>query len=89
MIYDAVSASDIFAPGNEVGPFIWKDFLPAALKSQTIVPAPEALIVGEQLRSVQLGLDTQKKGVGRQRTKGRDIVHLIDGAAGNIMRTVS
>lgn len=62
-----ISASDIFAPGNEVGPFIWKEFLPAALKSQTIVPAPEALIVGEQLRSVQLGLDTQKKGVSAQK----------------------
>ncbi|KAM3422235.1 hypothetical protein BST61_g2600 [Cercospora zeina] len=56
-----ISATNIFT--NEVGPFIWKEFLPAALKSKTIVPYPEPQIVGEELRSVQLGLDTQKKGV--------------------------
>lgn len=56
-----VSATDIFT--NDVGPFIWREFLPAALKSKTIVPAPESQIVGEELRSVQLGLDTQRKGV--------------------------
>ncbi|PPJ57800.1 hypothetical protein CBER1_00132 [Cercospora berteroae] len=56
-----ISASNIFT--NDVGPFIWKDFLPAALKLKQIVPAPEPQIVGEELRSVQLGLDTQKRGV--------------------------
>ncbi|SMQ55135.1 unnamed protein product [Zymoseptoria tritici ST99CH_3D7] len=60
----AISATDIFS--NEVGPYIWRDFLPKALKSDkkgAIVPKPDPKIVGEGLRSVQLGLDTQKKGV--------------------------
>ncbi|KAK4553427.1 hypothetical protein LTR86_009484 [Recurvomyces mirabilis] len=57
----SISSSAIFT--NEVGPYIWREFLPKALESGTIVPAPEPLIVGEELRSVQLGLDTQKKGV--------------------------
>lgn len=34
-----------------------------ALDEGTIVPKPDPQIVGEELRSVQLGLDTQKKGV--------------------------
>jgi NADPH:quinone reductase-like Zn-dependent oxidoreductase len=56
-----VSSSTIF--NNEVGPYIWRKFLPQALKSGTIVPAPDPLVVGEELRSVQLGLDKQKAGV--------------------------
>ena len=56
-----VGSSAIF--GNDVGPYIWRDFLPKALDKGTIVPQPEPLIVGEELRSVQAGLDRQKKGV--------------------------
>ncbi|KAK5125203.1 hypothetical protein LTR85_000879 [Meristemomyces frigidus] len=57
----SISSSSIFE--NEVGPYIWRKFLPKALESKTIVPAPEPLVVGEELRSVQLGLDKQKAGV--------------------------
>jgi hypothetical protein len=56
-----VQATSIFS--NDVGPAIWRDFLPKALQTGTIVPKPDPTIVGEELRSVQLGLDTQKKGV--------------------------
>lgn len=56
-----VSSSAIFS--NDVGPYIWRKFLPNALKKGTIVPAPDPLVVGEELRSVQLGLDKQKAGV--------------------------
>lgn len=48
---------------NDVGPYIWRKFLPIALDKGTVVPAPDPQIVGEELRSVQLGLDTQRKGV--------------------------
>ncbi|EMD00118.1 hypothetical protein BAUCODRAFT_30581 [Baudoinia panamericana UAMH 10762] len=57
----SISSSTIFS--NEVGPYIWRTFLPRALQTGTIVPAPDPKIVGEELRSVQLGLDKQKAGV--------------------------
>jgi hypothetical protein len=60
-----VSSSSIFT--NAVGPYIWREFLPKALENKTIVPAPEPLVVGEELRSVQLGLDKQKAGVSAQK----------------------
>ena len=37
--------------------------MPKALESGQLVPAPDPLVVGEELRSVQLGLDKQKAGV--------------------------
>ncbi len=52
---------------NDVGPYIWRDFLPKALDQGKILPKPDPLIVGEELRSVQLGLDKQKKGVSAQK----------------------
>lgn len=57
----AISSSGIF--NNDVGPYIWRKFLPKALQTGTIVPKPDPLCVGEELRSVQLGLDKQKAGV--------------------------
>jgi NADPH:quinone reductase-like Zn-dependent oxidoreductase len=59
----AIRSSDIFAPGNEVGPRIWRDYVPGALAKGLLVPAPEPLVVGQGLRSVQHGLDVQKRGV--------------------------
>ncbi|KAF2169534.1 hypothetical protein M409DRAFT_64648 [Zasmidium cellare ATCC 36951] len=61
----SISSSSIFT--NEVGPKIWREYLPKALKAGTIKPKPDPKIVGEELRSVQLGLDTQKKGVSAQK----------------------
>lgn len=37
--------------------------MPKALDKEILVPQPEPLIVGEELRSCQLALDTQKRGV--------------------------
>lgn len=56
-----VSAPSIFT--NDIGSKIWRDFLPKALKAGTIVPKPDPEIVGQNLKSVQAGLDAQKKGV--------------------------
>lgn len=60
---EAIKSTDIFKPGNEVGPRIWRDYVPGALAKGLLVPAPEAEVVGQGLRSVQHGLDVQKKGV--------------------------
>lgn len=56
-----VGAFTIFS--DEVGPQIWEGFLSKALRAGTVIPKPDPMIVGEELRSVQLGLDTQKRGV--------------------------
>jgi NADPH:quinone reductase-like Zn-dependent oxidoreductase len=48
---------------NEVGPAIYADFLPKALSDGRFVPAPEPLIVGTGLESVQAGFDAQVRGV--------------------------
>ena len=48
---------------NEVGKAIYEDFLPKALKAGTYVPAPEPLIAGKGLESVQAAVDLQQKGV--------------------------
>lgn len=59
----AIRSSDIFAPGNEVGPRIWRDYVPGALANGQLIPAPVPAVVGQGLRSVQHGLDAQKRGV--------------------------
>lgn len=48
---------------NDVGPAIYKDFLPEALSSGQFVPAPEPLVVGKGLEHVQKGMNMNKKGV--------------------------
>ena len=58
-----VSSSSIFEKDNPVGPYIWGKYLPKALSAKKILAKPDPLIVGEGLRSVQHGLDRQKKGV--------------------------
>lgn len=60
---EAIKSSDIFKEGNEVGGKIWREYVPGALEEGLLVPAPEPLVVGRGLRSVQHGLDVQKKGV--------------------------
>ena len=70
----AISAAAIFQPGNPVGPRIWTDYLPTALKYGGVVPKPDPLIVGSGLRSIQHGLDKQKAGVSAQKV----VVNKID-----------
>ncbi|RDW78321.1 hypothetical protein BP5796_06173 [Coleophoma crateriformis] len=44
-------------------PFVFEKFLQEALAKGIFIPAPEAVVVGSGLESVQLAMDTQKKGV--------------------------
>ncbi|RDW85958.1 zinc-binding alcohol dehydrogenase-containing protein cipB [Coleophoma crateriformis] len=47
----------------EVGKIIFEDFLPSALAKGTILPYPEARVVGSGWQSVQKALDMLQKGV--------------------------
>jgi NADPH:quinone reductase-like Zn-dependent oxidoreductase len=59
----AISSSSIFAEGNEVGPYIWREYLPRALSEGSIAAKSDPYVVGQGLRSIQHGLDKQKAGV--------------------------
>jgi NADPH:quinone reductase-like Zn-dependent oxidoreductase len=48
---------------NEVGPMLYADFLPKALAAGTYVAAPDPLVVGHGLESIQPAFDVQSKGV--------------------------
>lgn len=52
---------------NHVCKAIYEDFLPNALKQGAFVPAPEPLIAGEGLDSVQVAVDLQRKGISAQK----------------------
>lgn len=57
---------------NEVGKAIYEDFLPKALKSGAFVTAPEPLIVGKGLESIQDAVYLQAKG-----TSAKKVVVLL------------
>jgi NADPH:quinone reductase-like Zn-dependent oxidoreductase len=48
---------------NAVAAAVWGDFLPKALREGTFVPAPEPLVAGHGLESIQAGVDLLGKGV--------------------------
>lgn len=48
--------------GSGVGKAVFEDFLPKALESRSLVPAPEALIKGKGLESLQEAVDFQLTG---------------------------
>jgi NADPH:quinone reductase-like Zn-dependent oxidoreductase len=48
---------------NTIGPMLWKDFLPTALREGTHLPVPKPQIIGDGLEHVQAALDTLGKGV--------------------------
>lgn len=48
---------------NEVGPWIYVDFLPAALAAGIYKAAPEAVVVGEGLEQIPHAIDQLRKGV--------------------------
>lgn len=48
---------------NEVGPMIYREFLPSALESGQFRPAPEPEIVGHGLEVIPEALERQRKGV--------------------------
>lgn len=63
----AISSSDVFVEGSEaevVAGRVWGEWVPAALRrGGGLVAAPEPEVVGRGLRSVQKGLDVQRRGV--------------------------
>ncbi|KAI9692689.1 MAG: hypothetical protein M1820_009439 [Bogoriella megaspora] len=52
---------------NHVGKAIYEDFLPRALNAGVFVPAPQPVIVGKGLESVQAAVDLQRKGLSAQK----------------------
>jgi len=52
---------------NEVGPAIYETLLPRALANGRYQAAPDALVIGHGLASVQAALDTQRAGVSAQK----------------------
>ena len=63
---EGVTIKHIFAitiKDNEVGKAVYEDFLPKALEAGTYVPAPEPLIAGKGLESVQGAVELVQKGV--------------------------
>lgn len=75
----AISSSEVFKSkeGEEVARRVWGEFVPRALESGRLVAAPDARVVGRGLRSVQRGLDVQKKGV----SAAKVVVEGIEGDA--------
>jgi D-arabinose 1-dehydrogenase-like Zn-dependent alcohol dehydrogenase len=61
-----VEATHIFGTSlkdDEVGPMIYRDFLPQALATRTFVPAPSAKVLGHGLETLQAALEALKAGV--------------------------
>ena len=48
---------------NEVGPAIYRDFLPGALAAGRYVPSPRPTVVGSGLEQIQRAMDLQREGV--------------------------
>ncbi len=53
--------------GNEVGPAVYQDFLPAALAAKQYRPAPREVIAGEGLAAIPAALDRLGRGVSAQK----------------------
>ncbi|CEL03762.1 hypothetical protein ASPCAL04906 [Aspergillus calidoustus] len=63
---EGVTVKSIFGTSlkdNEVGKAIYEDFLPKALEAGSFVPAPEPLVAGRGLESLQGAVDLMGKGV--------------------------
>jgi NADPH:quinone reductase-like Zn-dependent oxidoreductase len=70
-----IAMKHVFAPSikdNHVGKAIFEDFLPKALEAGTFIPAPEPLVVGKGLESIQGAVDLQRKG-----TSAKKVVVLL------------
>lgn len=53
--------------GNEVGPAVYEDFLPAALAAKQFQPAPREVVAGEGLAAIPAALDRLGRGVSAQK----------------------
>ena len=60
---EATHISGTSLKDDEVGPMIYREFLPQALAARTFVPAPPAKIVGQGLEMLQAALEALKAGV--------------------------
>ncbi|KAK8040885.1 hypothetical protein PG994_013892 [Apiospora phragmitis] len=58
-----VFAVTIFSQHPDVGKAVWQDFVPGALKSGQLKPAPAPEVVGRGVDSLQAAFDKQKAGV--------------------------
>ena len=61
-VSDKIRVTNVFA-GNEMTLPLWRDYVTPALEQGKLKCAPEALVVGEGLGSLQKGLDVQRQGV--------------------------
>ncbi|OJK04799.1 hypothetical protein ASPACDRAFT_1861631 [Aspergillus aculeatus ATCC 16872] len=67
---DGVTVKSVFGTtlkDNAVGKAIYEDFLPRALKTGSFVPAPEPLVAGQGLHSIQAAVDRQAQGTSAQK----------------------
>ncbi|RAH39564.1 zinc-binding alcohol dehydrogenase family protein [Aspergillus brunneoviolaceus CBS 621.78] len=67
---DGVTVKSVFGTtlkDNAVGKAIYEDFLPRALKAGSFVPAPEPLVAGQGLHSIQAAVDRQAQGTSAQK----------------------
>lgn len=67
---DGVRSKFIFGSDlkdNEVGPMIWREFLPSALAQGRYRCVPEPEVVGSGLESIQKAVDFQSRGVSRKK----------------------
>lgn len=60
---EATHISGTSLKDDEVGPMIYREFLPQALAARTFVPAPPAKVVGQGLEMLQAALEALKAGV--------------------------
>ena len=63
---EGVSATHIIGPSlkdDDVGPMIYRDFLPEALAAGRFVPAPPARVTGRGLEALQSAVDLLRSGV--------------------------
>ncbi|KAI4162658.1 MAG: hypothetical protein LQ342_003704 [Letrouitia transgressa] len=63
---EGVAINQVFATtikDNQVGKAVYVDFLPKALDAGTFLPAPEPLIAGKGLESLQEAVDRYKQGI--------------------------
>lgn len=52
---------------NHVGKAVFENFVPNALKAGTFIPAPEPLLAGKGLESLQEAVDLQRRGTSAQK----------------------
>jgi hypothetical protein len=63
---EGIKAAHVYAPSiadNHVAKALYEDFLPKALEVGIYIPAPDPLVVGRGLESIQSAIDLHSRGV--------------------------